>query len=339
MKEHDSLLSVLRSVRLQLAHENEVRLIVAHPSLAEVQLQQLPAHVRFTEKKRTGPRLVARGARTSRIPRMIQARWPEDGLTENTLPSLACVIQGTADLHLNDYIMSCHTGDFIFHPAGIAASDGSKPHFESEHYPGRHCSLLWIYPGRLNGEGLMCYLCNSQGQTHSTGKRLWCKNHLLSELFQGIQEESRKPHRREGLFYLISALLFTFQQEIVDGRVSLAPYYFAEESPAPINHDPIRQACAYIDTHLETNLTIESVARHACLSPSAFTRHFKRQTGQTFNQYCTAARLKSAAVWLTTTETDIRTVSRSVGLTDHQFRLLARRYWGCLPSEYRKGKT
>jgi AraC-like DNA-binding protein len=304
-----------------------------------VQLQSLPAHVSFTTKKRTGPRVVVRGARTSRIPRMTQALWPKDGLAENTLPSLACVIRGTADLHINDYVMSCHPGDFVFQPAGIAVSDGTRPHFESECYHGRHCSLLWIYPGRLLGEGLMSYLCHSEGQTHSTGKRLWCKNHLLSELFTGIQEECNKPQRREGLYHLIAALLCTFQQEIIDGRTSLAPYYFAEELPAPTDRDPIQQACSYIDAHLSLNLTIERVARHVCLSPSTFTRRFKQQTHQTFNQYCTAMRLKAAGVWLTTTETDIRTVARSVGLTDHQLRLLARRHWGCLPSDYRKRKS
>lgn len=333
---YDSLLPILSQFRLLLARENEARLIVAHPTLAEVQRQSLPGHVKLMKRKRIGPRVSVRGARNSRVPRMIQARWPNDGLAETTLPSLACVMQGPADLRVNDYVMTCQSGDFIFYRAGLASSDGSRPHFETGDSCGRQCSLLWIYPGRLNGEGLECYVCHSQQQTHSTGKRLWCKNRLLAELFQGIQEESHKRDRQAGVFHLLCALLFTLQQEIIEKRAVPAPYYPAPEDTATTGYDPIRQACAYIDSHLDSNLTIDAVAQQVCLSPSSFTRRFKRQTGQTFNQYCTAARLRQAAILLTKTEHNILTVSRSVGLTDCRLRQLAQRHWGCLPREFRR---
>lgn len=334
--DQDSLLHKLRDIRFLLERENEARLIVAHPTLAETKNQQLPPHIKFANKKRTGPRISVRGSRNSSVPRMIQARWPKDGLAECTLPNLGYVVQGPAELHINDYMMYCQTGDCIFQPAGIATSDGSKPHFEDHSYFDRQCSLLWIYPGRLNGEGLECYICHSQGNAHSTGKRLWCRNHLLAELFQGIQEECQKPNRQQGIFHLLSALLFTLHQEINDGRAGLAPYYPTEETTSPAGHDPIRRACAYINSHLDSNLTIDVVARYVCLSASAFTRQFKQQTGQTFNQYCTSVRMKQAAILLAETEVNILGVSRAVGLTDCRFRQLALHHWGCLPREFRK---
>lgn len=330
----EALLEALRNLRFLLSRENKARFIVARPTLSEFKQQLLPDHLRTIVKKRTGSRIIVRASRHPRIPPIVRARWPEDQLVENTLPSLACVVRGMADLRIADYVITCQTGDFIFYPAGIAAADGRTPHFEGDP-SGRHCSLLWIYPGRVNRKGLECYICHSLEHTHSSCDHSWCTDRLLAELFQGIQEKGQKPDHQESIFHLLSAMLFLLQHEINTEKAVFSSFCLPPEKMDEPGDDPIQQACAYINTHLDSNLTIDIVAKHACISPSVFTRRFKEQTGQTFNQYCTEVRIKHAATLLTKTGLRITGVSQLVGLTDCQFRLLARRHWGCSPREYR----
>jgi len=329
-----SLLEALLSIRFLLSHENEARFIAAKPTLSELKGRQLPNHLRMSVKKRNGPRIRVRSSRSSRVPQMVRARWPSDHLIENTLPSIACVVRGAADLRIADYVMHCQTGDIIFYAAGLATGDGSQSHFDGDP-AGRRCSLLWIFPGRINGEGLECYICHSQEQNHSSEAHLRFRNRLLAELFQGICEEEQKPNHRESVFHLISAILFLLQREITSGNAVYAPYNVHLADSRQPGQDLIQQACTYVDRHLDSNLTISSVARHVCLSPSVFTKRFKQETGQTFNQYCTASRMKRAAILLRETELRIIEISRSVGFTDCQFRLLARKHWGCTPGEFR----
>jgi AraC-like DNA-binding protein len=331
----ESLLEALSGIRLLLNRDNEARFIAARPTLSELKRQSLPDHLRMSVKKRKGARIRVRRSRSSQQRQFLLARWPQDHLIETTTPSIACVVRGAADLHINDYVLHCQQGDIVFYPVGVAAADGSCVHLEGD-VKGRRCSILWIFPGRINEQGLVCYLCHSNEQTHSSETHFWFKNHLLAELFQGIYQEEEQFGYQECIYHLLLVMLQMLQREGTTGNAMIAPYdLHLGYSPHP-GHDPIEQACDYIDTHLNSNLTITLVAKHVGLSPAVFTKRFKQQTNQTFNEYCTACRLKSAAILLETTELRISEISYYIGLTDCQFRLLARKYWQCTPGEFRQ---
>lgn len=330
----ESLLEALSGVRHAISQSNKARFIVASPTLAGLKRQHLPDHIRVSVKKRQGPRVRVRGSRSAKLQQFLLARWPRDHLIETSLPSMACVARGAADLNINDYVLHCQQGDIVYYPVGAAAADGSLAHFEGS-ATGRRCSLLWIFPGRINGEGLVSYLCHSNENIHRTEPHFWFKNHLLAELFNGILPEAERSNCSDIIYHLLSAMLLILQQEGSAGEAMVAPYSLHSPHLPTSDLDPIQQSCLYIDTHLSANLTIDSIAHRACMSPSVFTKRFKQETGQTFNQYCTAARLKNAAILLQTTELRIVEISRFIGLTECQFRLLARKYWKCTPGEFR----
>jgi len=54
---------------------------------------------------------------------------------------------------------------------------------------------------------------------------------------------------------------------------------------APVSDERILRAVAYIRSHLDQPLTLEEVAREACLSPSRFRHLFIEQTGTAFRPY------------------------------------------------------
>lgn len=330
----ESLLEVLRNIQFVLERENRARFMVAAKTLTEFKRQPLPDHIRTSVKKRQGVRVTFRKAQHANVRRMVEAAWPDDHLGERIQASVGYVIRGAAALRIADYFVHCQTGDFIFYPPGVPASDSTQPHLEHKDTESR-CDILWIYPETLNNEGLDYYICHSVKNSHFVSTLGGVKSSLLSRLFQELSEEIYAVDREKSVFILLSAIVFFLHRQISRGdSLELPP-----SSPAPsslrLAQNPIAHACAYIEEHLHSNLTIEAVSRQVGLSPSAFTVLFKKQTEQTFNQYLTQQRMEHAADLLCNSGFRISEVSKAIGMTDCQFRRLATRYWGCTPKEFR----
>ncbi|WP_044877167.1 helix-turn-helix domain-containing protein [Paenibacillus sp. IHBB 10380] len=75
----------------------------------------------------------------------------------------------------------------------------------------------------------------------------------------------------------------------------------------------LERALAYIDNHFCEELTREHLARLAGVSPEHFSRSFRKSTGQTFNEYITLLRIRSAQQQLLTRTTDLNTLALNVG--------------------------
>ena len=331
---HETLLEALRNIQFWLERENRVRFMVAAKTLAEFKRQSLPDHIKTSVKKRRGKRVVYRKAHHAKVSRLVQAAWPDDHLSEHTQSSLGCVIRGAAALRVADYYIHCQTGDFVFYPPDIPASDGAKPHLEKEDSENR-CDILWIYPEKFNNEGLEYYICHSIKNKHFVSAVGVVKSTLLSCLYQELSEEIDDADREKSTFILLSAIIFLLRRQIARSNI-----------PAPLSHpltgtslqlmqDPVAHACAFIEEHLDANLTIESVSRRVGISSSAFTVLFKKQTNRTFNQYITEQRMEYAADLLCNSAMRLSQISAAIGITNCQFRRLAQRYWGCTPKEFR----
>ena len=334
----EHLQKVLRNLEGWLEHGDKAHVMLAKPTLEEFLRQPLPSHLHTTVKPRTGPRVAVRSPRDGQVNRQTMARWPKDNLIESSLPTIMCVVNGAADLRIADYVVHCRVGDILLRPPALAGISGSQPHFETDR-TGRSCDLLWIFPGRLNGQGLESYLCYSREDEHSHGSHLWFKSLFLSTLFQELYEELERGDSRQSIEKLFSTLIFTMQRQIARDEAIIPPFSPEMKTPILPSQEPIQLAQSYIEMHLGQPLTIELVARHVGLSASVFKRKFKQFTGQTFNSYVATARMKKAAELLHGSEMFISEVSHVVGMTDCHFRRLARQHWGCTPHEYRQNKS
>ncbi|MEV4335094.1 helix-turn-helix domain-containing protein [Streptomyces sp. NPDC049597] len=93
----------------------------------------------------------------------------------------------------------------------------------------------------------------------------------------------------------------------------------------------------WIEAHLDQNLTVEDMARHAHLSPRTFARHFQQETGTTPAQWLTTQRVLLAQHHLETTDAPITAIARRAGFgtVDNLRHHFARRL-GVTPQSYRR---
>jgi transcriptional regulator GlxA family with amidase domain len=110
------------------------------------------------------------------------------------------------------------------------------------------------------------------------------------------------------------------------------PLQFQTES-----RDRFADLAAWIQGHLRQDLSVESLAGRACLSPRHFARRFKNVFGVTPATFVEDLRLGEARERLTLPDQTIESVAGSVGFkSSDAFRRAFERRFGLEPSSYRK---
>ena len=93
-----------------------------------------------------------------------------------------------------------------------------------------------------------------------------------------------------------------------------------------------------VDSRYSDPLTVADLARRAGLSPSHFSREFRRTFGESPHQYLLTRRLERAAALLRNTDRPVTEICFAVGLTSlGSFTTSFGRVYGVSPVEYRTG--
>ena len=102
--------------------------------------------------------------------------------------------------------------------------------------------------------------------------------------------------------------------------------------------DKIQQAARYISEHYHEWITLSDVASQVHMEKTYFSKRFKALIGSGFLEYLTQTRLLSAKELLVKTDLSIGEISDACGFSNsNYFGDVFRRYYGCSPTEYRKG--
>lgn len=108
------------------------------------------------------------------------------------------------------------------------------------------------------------------------------------------------------------------------------------ETEAAIDDVRLRRAVAYIHDHLAEDLSLETLAGEAAMSPFHFARAFKKATGKSPLQFVLAERLALAKVLLRTTALPVSDVAHRVGYADvSRFSKHFKRTFGATPGAAR----
>jgi AraC-like DNA-binding protein len=98
----------------------------------------------------------------------------------------------------------------------------------------------------------------------------------------------------------------------------------------------LRRTIAYIQAHLEQELSLTTLASLVHLSPDHFARLFKQTTGQTPHQYVLGCRIACAKQLLAETDMPLSAIGLQVGCTDQSyFTALFRKHVTMTPKAYR----
>ncbi|MBD5784759.1 DJ-1/PfpI family protein [Cellulosimicrobium terreum] len=125
-------------------------------------------------------------------------------------------------------------------------------------------------------------------------------------------------------------------------RLVAAPYrsggqaqYVPRSVPEPLG-DLFAETRAWALEHLTEQLTLETLARNASVSPRTFSRRFVEDTGCTPMQWVLRARVDLARELLERSDLDVEHIAHRVGLgTAANLRLHFHRILGTSPTEYR----
>jgi AraC-like DNA-binding protein len=104
-----------------------------------------------------------------------------------------------------------------------------------------------------------------------------------------------------------------------------------------ITDERIQRAIDYIDSHVDHNIGIESLAEMVSLSKDHFIRLFRKETGMTPIVYTTKRKIEQAETMLVTTNLPIKIIALKLGFeeTSYFFRLF-KKVTGMPPQQYRK---
>ncbi|WP_227465364.1 helix-turn-helix domain-containing protein [Mycobacterium sp. MHSD3] len=125
-------------------------------------------------------------------------------------------------------------------------------------------------------------------------------------------------------------------------RIVAAPHrpggqaqYIESPLPPPTN-DAIACTMAWAAGALHSQLTIDTLAAHACMSRSSFTRAFRARLGTSVHQWLVGQRIGLARSLLETTELGVDEIARRTGFMGaHRLRTHFRAALGTTPTRYR----
>lgn len=113
--------------------------------------------------------------------------------------------------------------------------------------------------------------------------------------------------------------------------------FSAQLAAQTARRDPLREVQRWITEHPAGDLTVESLAARARLSPRHFARAFREETGTTPGRYVDRVRLEHARRLLEDTGAGVEEVSRASGYgTPEAMRRAFVRALGTAPAEYRR---
>lgn len=92
----------------------------------------------------------------------------------------------------------------------------------------------------------------------------------------------------------------------------------------------------YIHRHLREDITLDTLAETAALSPFYFTRKFKEGTGYTPYQYILTTRINLAKFYLKSTSDSVKNIGYNCGFhSEHSFCTAFKKEIGMTPTQYR----
>ena len=138
------------------------------------------------------------------------------------------------------------------------------------------------------------------------------------------------------LGFIENQLQHQVAKDIENSMIQMFMLLLAEQESGGKLDSRIRNVLHYIQEDLSQALSIETLAKVACLSATQFKTRFKQSVGVTVQQHITEQRMLKAKALLTHTDTPIQLIAEQVGYTDvSAFSRRFSTFYGLSPSQVR----
>lgn len=133
-------------------------------------------------------------------------------------------------------------------------------------------------------------------------------SHLAPKFFEILREEhSRELGRDDLLRSLLYALLIRVLRHFENG---------SDARTWAVTDDRIRRAVEYGQLHYYRTVSLEEIAKIACLSQRRFTELFRQETGLSWNRFAHVLRVQAAKRILLSSSYSVTDTAQMVGYTD-----------------------
>ena len=192
------------------------------------------------------------------------------------------------------------------------------------------CSFEYSCPEYLDHVYFNFKLCDADGLDLLRQSPFPCSiklNENKSEFFINALDASTVVEGlrvRHEIYEVVLSIIEEYDIKLRDTEVSLC----------------IKKATQYIKHNLNVQLTTPEIAKHAFVSPSTVTKHFKSELNMTVHDYIYDVVLTEAAYLLIKSNLSILKISEKFGFCDQfYFSRRFREKFGVSPREYRKTTT
>lgn len=158
------------------------------------------------------------------------------------------------------------------------------------------------------------------------------KNDIITLLNRIVAEKSGEQFGSDFLIHLLILELFVMISRVLKLEWERS---IAEDSPQ--QKELVELAIQFIRDHYERDINLNDICGYVFLSPSYFTRIFKKETGYSPISYLINTRIERAKELLVETEEKVNEIALSVGFSSQQrFNEAFKKITGMTPLEYRK---
>jgi AraC-like DNA-binding protein len=290
-------------------------------------------------------------------------QWKQQRFFSIRFPYLVFLLEGEIDLRLgitqsmakslsgpqaycSHLSLSLRAGQCLLIPPGTPYSGGEQLYWERPHpeQASYKVLLLSILP-----TGTFCHLWDTQkGQTSYT-PTLYVHDsrvHLLVDFLREELENKGDDHRVVARNQLHSVLCCVRREMKIQPPFLIlrTDKKWRDESAQQDSKDifpansatAVQRACTYIETHLHSVLELESIARHAFVSPTYLNRLFRREMQISVMQYVLQRRLELAQSLLVHSQLPVNEIGKQVGYPNpSHFSQIFLKKTGVTPQSYR----
>lgn len=324
-----SPLNILEKVLLPRVNQHGMARIFVAQSHWQHRMN-LPAGMSAEHSPLQGKRVSRRNKYAYGKASVIDAHWPADNLQSARVPKLFFCLSFPIEMQIADYKVRYHPGDGIFVRPGIPFPVRPAPVYE----------LLQILPYR---GGLTCWNTrrwkDNSGEEYVEGQSISIPHSQASFYFLQLAEEvsEKSPQSQIICDSLLKLALAILLRELRDAPVlQVENPHEVHETFSKKGQSHSATVLEYIQQNMKHPLSIDKVARYACMSRTIFTAWFRDKTGKTFNRYLQDLRFDAACDLLRGGDLNIQHIATAVGFKPNRMRVIFRERLGISPSEYRQ---